>query len=693
LIFNKKADILKKGYKLANFFNILETILRQDGRFFSKDDNTLLRNKVYELAVNMDTNLIKMLLSNPETKDRFFKEIDGILVFDKIEFGWVINNQQLLPDSYTSFKNRIGLANPHRDLISASDDVVLTFPYKDCILAGGQTKEEQKRNEIFYNTLLAPDEVDRLLYPKVLSGSKRYTAELKGTGAGTKRGTGIGAGTGSGSGTADGKGSGAGVNAQIIEENITFNDNDNLIINGNNLLSLACFQKKYAKKIKLIYADPPYNTGGDANIFSYNNTFNHSTWLTFMKNRLELSKQLLRNDGFIVLAIDHVELFYLGVIADEIFGRENFISTITVQHNPKGRNQAKFFSSNSDFLLVYAKDKSQANFYPVAIDEEVKQTFTEQDAEGLFRWSPYLRARTVWSREARPENWYPIYVSKDLKTITSTKIQDAHELFPKTNSGDFAWKNVKSTFDELNHDGYYRAIEVEKKIIIEHKYREQQVLKNVWIDKKYQSEFNGHNLLKELIGENKFSYPKSLYAVLDIIKIMTASDDIILDFFGGSGTTAHAVIEANKEQGYNRKFILCEQLDEHIDIIQKRMKAIFTNYDNIIPLSYVYCELAKCNQTFIDETIKAQKDDELIEILERIKETGFISFKIDPDLLNETKEDFKNLPIEAKKQFIIDLLDKNMLYVNLCDIEDEDYKISVSDKAFNKSFYNMEGIL
>jgi adenine-specific DNA-methyltransferase len=177
---------------MANFFDTLVEVLKQDVRFFA-DDGTLLRNKVYESAMNMDAGLIGLLLSNDDTKSRFFVDINGTYVFDKVGFGWVVNNRQFLPDSYTRFKNRIGLIDNRGDLISESNDVVLSFPYKDCVLEGGQTKDDQKRNEIFYNETLAPDEVDRLLYPKVLVGAKRYTASG-------------------------------------IEEEITFEDTDNLII-------------------------------------------------------------------------------------------------------------------------------------------------------------------------------------------------------------------------------------------------------------------------------------------------------------------------------------------------------------------------------------------------------------------------------------------------------------------------------
>ena len=161
---------------MTNFFDTVVEVLKQDQRFFT-EDGVLLRNAVYEAAMKMDTALIKLLFSNETTKERFFTDVDGIAVFDKVGFGWVINNREFLPDSYTRFKNKIGLVGDNGDYISTSNDVELVFPYKDCILEGGQTKEDQKRSEIFYNETLAPDEVDRLLYPKVLTNAKRYTAD------------------------------------------------------------------------------------------------------------------------------------------------------------------------------------------------------------------------------------------------------------------------------------------------------------------------------------------------------------------------------------------------------------------------------------------------------------------------------------------------------------------------------------
>ncbi len=304
---------------MSNFFDTVVEILKADDRFFTAEGE-LLRNAVYEAAMKMDANLIRILLANDETRARFFTDIDGVKVFDKTGFAWVINNRQFLPDSYTRFKNRIGLVDESGDLLSASGRVELVFPFKDCVLEGGQTKEDQKRQEIFYNETLAPDEVDRLLYPKVFTSPQRYDA----------------------SGT----------------ENITsISEGDNLLIKGNNLLALASLLSKYRGKIKLIYIDPPYNTGSDS--FSYNDSFNRSAWLTFMKNRLVIAKQLLAPEGAIYVQLDYHQAHYAKVLMDEIFGEENFQREIiwrigwlsgykTVDNN---------WIRNHDTILFYSKDK------------------------------------------------------------------------------------------------------------------------------------------------------------------------------------------------------------------------------------------------------------------------------------------------------------------------------------------------
>lgn len=237
----------------------------------------------------MDGDLLKLLLKNQSTRNHFFKEVEKNLVFDKTLFVWTLESKEFLKDSYTMYKNKIGIVDESHDLISKKDDVSLVWPYKDCILSGGQTKDEQKRNEVFYNETFAPDEVNQLLDPKVLTNAKRYT----------KNG---------------------------VMDSFNINNTDNLIIKGNNLLVLHTLKERFAGQVKMIYIDPPFNTNEDS--FKYNDRFNHSSWLTFMKDRLKVARDLLSDEGTIYIHLDFNEIHYLKILMDDIFGRENFLNEI-----------------------------------------------------------------------------------------------------------------------------------------------------------------------------------------------------------------------------------------------------------------------------------------------------------------------------------------------------------------------------
>ncbi|EPR73436.1 Type III restriction-modification system methylation subunit [Winogradskyella psychrotolerans RS-3] len=390
------------------------------------------------------------------------------------------------------------------------------------------------------------------------------------------------------------------------EESVDWDTTQNLYIEGDNLEVLKLLQKSYAGKVKMIYIDPPYNTGKDIlykndfsdSLKSYldytNQTKNdqllstnpdtqgryHSDWLTLMYSRIRLSRNLLTDNGFIVLTIDHFELHNLIKICDEIFGEDNRIVNVTIQHNPKGRNQAEFFSENIEYMLIYSKNKSNAAFNKVAISEDVLSTFSERDNLGKYRWESYIRARTSWSRKNRPNNWYPIYVSENGEHISSSSFPNAIKTLPENRNGEFSWKNIKDTFEELNSKKMIRVQTKDGEITIQHKYYEQEVLKNLWIEKKYQSEFYGTNIIKELFGSNVFSYPKSIHAVKDILKIISSKDDLILDFFSGSATTAHATIQLNLEDSGNRKYVMV-QLPEYTDEKSEAFKSGFKTIDEI----------------------------------------------------------------------------------------------------------------
>ena len=558
------------------FYIELLDLLKQDpeNRFYSENGKDLLRNKLYECAMKMDKDLIKLLLSNERIKNKFFTDVDGLLVFDKTAFGWAINNKAFLNDSYTRFKNTIGLIDSNEQFISSKNDVVLSFPYKDCVLEGGQTKEDQKRDEIYYNELLAPDDVDRLLAPKVFTNAKRYTK--------------------------DG------------EEVVTsFNDDDNLLIKGNNLLALSSILKRYEGKVKCIYIDPPYNTGSDS--FKYNDNFNHSSWLVFMRNRLHLAKKLLTEDGSIYVQIDNNELHYLKVLMDEIFGSENFQREIIwVLKGVSGyKSLIQNFVRGHETILFYTKSK---NFV-------FNKLYLPYSKEQIARFSSI------------DEN------GRKYKTIT---------------------KDRRLYLDEA------KGLPIS----------------DVWDDiASFQTVVNA----EEITG---FATQKPEKLIERIINASTNENDIVCDFQLGSGTTAAV---AHK---LNRQWIAIEQMDYIKSITSKRLKNVINGEQGGISKSvnwqgggsFVYCELKELNQKYIDEIMVAD-DDKLIELYPQIIESEFISYKADINKLKEGIEDFKRLETDEKRRFLIEILDKNLLYVNYSDIEDEDFCVSEEDKAFTKSFY------
>lgn len=628
---------------MTNLYESLVDIIKQDERFFS-DDGQLLRNSVYEAAMQMDTKLIKALYANEETRKHFFIDVDDIAVFDKVGFGWVINNREFLPDSYTRYKNKIGLVNNKGEYISASNDVELVFPYKDCVLEGGQTKEDQKRSEIFYNETLAPDEVDRLLYPKVLTNAKRYTA--------------------------DG-----------VRSITDISENDNLFIKGNNIFALASLLKRYEGKIKCIYIDPPYNTRSDANTFAYNNTFNHSTWLTFMKNRLELARKLLSDDGIIYIDIDHYELFYLGALADEIFGYENRLGVLAVVHNLKGR-YSEFFSVAHENKLVYAKNADNAVIKDYQFDNS--DSYPLEDEIGKYKLVGLQRTGNGSLREERPNLFYPVYYNPTTEEVSIKEKEGFVAIYPIDSEGiERRWRWGKNKIEkEWKTEIVVKQVKGEYKIYTKIRIKGDRP-KTLWNRPEY-SGTTGTNELKDLVSHNEFSYPKSVQLVVDSLQIATDEDSIVLDFFGGSGTTGQAVMDLNKRDNGSRRFILVEQMDYINTVSVPRLKAVIKKN---IEGSFVYCELAKLNQNYVDAIEKATTDEELTKLYGDILETGFISYKVNPKDIDVNSDGFIKLSIDDKKRLLMELLDKNQLYVNYCDIDDETFGISEEDKEFTKSFY------
>lgn len=352
-----------------NIFEIVVGVLKTNSKYIS-DDGKLLKAMVYSDVMTMNKELLSLLLSDEKIKERFFENVNGTLVFDKQKFAWFIESKEFLPDSYTRYTNKIGLTH-NGDFISKSNDVVLDFPYKDCVLEGGQDKDDQKRNEIFYNETIASDEISKMLAPKVFTNAKRYSK--------------------------DG-----------IEENITFDEKDNLIIKGNNLIALSSLLKRYEGKVKCVYIDPPFNTGSDS--FNYNDKFSRSTWLVFMKNRLELAKRLLHVTGNIFVHIDINQSHYLKTLCDGIFGEDNFVEEIIWAYgSPSGGRAATPKPVNiHDYILHYAKsysERKQNRVYVPYSEKYIKDWFKYIDDDGR----KYRRRQ-----RGKDENGNPIWTKQYL---------------------------------------------------------------------------------------------------------------------------------------------------------------------------------------------------------------------------------------------------------------------------------------
>ncbi len=432
------------------------------------------------------------------------------------------------------------------------------------------------------------------------------------------------------------------------EDSVNWDNTENLYIEGDNLEVLKLLQESYLGKIKLIYIDPPYNTGNDIiykndysltkdeydeNIsidddgnYLFTNTDNngrfHSDWLHMMYSRIKLAKNLMSDDGFFAIAIDHNELFNLGCICDEIFGFSNRIGVITVVHKPEGRNQAKYIGPSNEFMLLYIKDSSKARIRRVAIDDEQVAIFDQRDQKGAYRLKNFIRLADgkYSTREAKPDFWYPIYVKNDLSYISIKPIKDAIAIYPITDTGvERTWKTSAETCEERILNGDILAKKDGDKIYIYEKLREDQVIKTHWINKKYHGFHFGTKILDNLLGVKTFDFPKSLFLMKDIFKLFTEKDDIILDFFSGSATSAHAVMKLNSEDGGNRKFILA-QIPASCDPKSDAYKA---GYKNI-------CEIGKKRIRLVGKALKdkAGLTDKKVDI-------GFRVFKVDETNMND----------------------------------------------------------
>lgn len=655
-----------------HLYHELEQLLRMNSRY-CMDDGTLLKNRIVEDALSLNPLLVKLLLGNDKIKAVFFQDVEGVVVFDKVKFQRFVSDTQFLGGSYTMFKNKIGLTDENGRFISESREVVLSWPYKDCVLEGGQTKEEAKRNEIFWNETLAPDEVNRLTEPKVFSHFKRYDN-----------------------------------NGEHEVEHLT--NADNFIIKGNNLLALHSLKKKYAGKVKLIYIDPPYNTGSDE--FGYNDNFNHSSWLTFMKNRLEVAKTLLSDKGCIFVHIDHHELYYIGVLLDSIFGVENKVQVISA----KTATPAGFKTVNpgpidvTEYILFYTKHKNSFTFKKayVPVDYNKNYNLVLNRNDDVTKWKfTLIKDAMLQSLGFASETEAKSKYGKMWKTLKSqliaqyafdhaedvVSVRDPHKPTDTVKALMKKSKELGHVIEQVREDGtssyFYNggalAFYSNKMQIIDGEECITELLTDFWNHISWAGIANEGGV--KLKNGKK---PEKL--IKQIIEMTTSEKDLVVDFHLGCGTTAAV---AHK---MNRQYIGIEQLDYGKNDSKIRLKNVIDGDKTGISKavgwqgggSFVYCELAKANDRFADEIEQAETSEQLKDIWGRMKATDYLNYKVDIKEVDANAESFDGLSLEDQKRFLIECLDKNLLYVALSDIDSNEYGVTEEDRRLTREFYRKD---
>ncbi|MFP6228621.1 DNA methyltransferase [Helicobacter pylori] len=556
--------------------------------------NHFTKERLVTLILQHDEKLLIFMLEHENAddyKNAFFKTIANTLVFNEKALLECLEIKEL-EKSFTRFKNKIGLYS-QGGLIKSSELVVLNFPFKDNVLLGNAKDNSTKSKECFYHEILHKKEIDTLLHKKALCHF-----EMPGEGD---------------------------------LENALKDKNTNYLIKGNNLIALHSLKKKFAKQVKCIYIDPPYNTGNDS--FNYNDNFNHSSWLVFMKNRLEAAREFLSDDGSIYISLDYNEVHYCKVLMDEIFGVENFQREIIwrIGWLSGYKTSINNFIRNHDTILFYSKN-----------------------ADKLFFNKKYIE-------------------NKDFKELI--KIE-----------------KIQSNLDNLGIDR-----EKQKKIIkiINHETRpERYPLEDIWNGNEYDDlnsiaivSYSGETVSK-MLGTEEIKGQKSEKLIQRILEVSTNENDLVLDFFAGSGTTC-AVAHKMK-----RRYIGIEQMDYIETITKERLKKVIEGEQGGISKkcgfkgggSFVYAELKEVNLEIKKQILNANSASECLKIFNDLSER-FLK-RADGKMDEIHSEEFQNLDLNEQKRICCELLDSNEDYLNLGDIDEDAWGIDEITKKYNEIFYS-----
>ncbi|MGL2419050.1 DNA methyltransferase [Helicobacter pylori] len=556
------------------------------------------KERLVTLILQHDEKLLIFMLEHENANDyknAFFKMIANTLVFNEkalLECLEKYLETKELDRSFTRFKNKIGLFS-QGGFLKSSGSVVLNFPFKDNVLLGNVKDNSTKSKECFYHQILHKKEIDTLLCKKALC---RF--EMHGEGD---------------------------------LENALKDRNTNYLIKGNNLIALHSLKKKFAKQVKCIYIDPPYNTGNDS--FNYNDNFNHSSWLVFMKNRLEAAREFLSDDGSIYINLDYNEVHYCKVLMDEIFKRENFRSEIIWRMGFLSgyKTAAKKYIRNHDTILFYSKSDNYLFNKTYIENKDFLPLLTKNEVQNAFKKFSFPQEKID-------------------DFLTFINHENRGEKYPLEDT----WNSNK--WDKLN------SIAIDSSV--------SRVDETIAID---DENFKGQK-------------PESL--IQRILEVSTNENDLVLDFFAGSGTTC-AVAHKMK-----RRYIGIEQMDYIETITKERLKKVIEGEQGGISKkcdfkgggSFVYAELKEVNLEIKKQILNAKSKSECLKIFNDLNERFLKRADCKMDEIHS--EEFHNLDLNEQKRKCCDLLDSNEDYLNLGDIDEDAWEIDEITKKYNEIFYS-----
>lgn len=664
---------------MTNLLDELKDLLKDEPRFFA--NGNILESPFFDAVFSEDTQLLNILKKSPRILKYFFVETS--IKLDKVKLVKFVSNKGFLPDDYTQYRNKVGLANKQSgQYLSEINDTVLLWPHKDSVLVGGMTKGEKSQSEKFFNMSLNPDMISRLFEPKVLVNWGRWDSDA--------------------------------VKQKKPQKVKTISATDSLVIKGNNLMALHSIRKKYAGKVKLIYIDPPYNTGNDN--FTYNDRYTKSTWLTFMKNRLEVARDFLTDDGALIVQCDDNMFAELKLLLDEVFPG-GFVNCVAVKMSEacgvKMVHKESRLPKLKENLLIYRKSPS-FSMNPQYVEKSKWDKNYNQVIEGVSRENleivkKYMSASQVSDSDVKIVNT----ILKDIKLtyinefISKQNFTD-REKFLRDN----AWRIIGTASsesckkialkDQQNLPVLLRAIKTSNNLMYLYdtnfnKDSEQPKIKVMFADRylkkacgDFWEDIKTTGIAQEG-GVKLLNGKKPETLLMRIIELTTKPGDLVLDFFGGSGTTAAVAMKSG------RQFITIEQLDDHIDLIQQRLKNVIGGDQTGVSKdygwsgggSYVYAELAKSNQYFLDRILAIANKNDLANVYDDL-ESEKVYLRYDVDFNKFDKNEFLNLPLDDAKQTLVECLDHNNLYVNLGSLGDQDFDVTEEDATITRDFYGVE---